>query len=186
MPLPQKLNSLVVDDLEKRLGGLQDCLLIGHDALPGIQTFELRGRLRQAKCRMRVVKNATARVAFDRAGLGTLGGHLQGASALIYGEGKGEAILEISKIVTDWNKDATKKPVTVKAGLMARAPVAAADVARLAAIPPRQVLLTQVARGVQAPLSQMVGALAALPRKLAGTVKAVADKRAAEGQGAAA
>lgn len=178
MKLPQKLNAIVVESLEAGLAGVKDCLLIDCAGLDGAQTFTLRGRLRKACCRMRVVKNAVAKVAFGRVGLGSLSGQLKGGSALLYGEG--EALLSISKVVTEWNKDKARKPVTVKGGLMAGSPIGAGDVARLAAIPPRQELLARVAGGARAPLSQLVGVLAGVQRKLVYAVKAVADQRTRE------
>ena len=184
MKLPHKLNAMVVESLASRLAGVKDCLLIDYAGLDGIQTFALRGRLRESRCRMQVVKNAVAKVAFDRIGLGVLGGQLKGGSALLYGEG--DAVLSISKVVTEWNKDKARKPVTVKGGLMAGAQIAAGDVTRLAAIPSRQELLAKVAGGVRAPLSRLVGALADVQRKLVYAVKAVADQRAKVGEGAAA
>ncbi len=184
MKLPQKLNAMVVESLEARLAGVKDCLLVDHTGLDGAQTFDLRGRLRKTRCRMTVVKNAVAKVAFDHVGLGSLSGQLKGGSALLYGEG--EALLSISKVVTEWNKDKARKPVTVKGGLMAGTPIAAGDVARLAAIPPKQELLAKVAGGVRAPLFQLVGALAGVQRKLVYAVKAVADQRAKVGEGVAA
>ena len=155
---------------------LSGCLLVGYEAMPGKQTSAFRDRLHKSKCRMRVVKNTLARVAFEKAGLSTLTPHLKGNSALLYGEG--EAILPLAQAVAEWNKDKTLKPVVVKAGLMGRAPLTPKDVERLASIPPRQVLLAQVARGVNAPLQQLACALAGVPRKLAYAIKAVADQKA--------
>ena len=178
MKLPKKLNALVVDDLAARLGGVQDCLLVGYDGMPASQAFDLRAKLKQTRCRMKVIKNSLGKVALERAGLGMLAGHLKGSSAVLYGEG--ESILEISRVVTDWNKDKAKKPLSVRAGCMARSAIGVRDVEKLASIPSRQVLLTQVARGVAAPLSKLAGTLAANPRKLVYAVKAVAEKRGKE------
>ena len=177
MKLPGKLNALVVSDLEARLRGVKGCLLVGYDGMPGADTAELRSRLRKASCRMRVVKNTLARVALDRSGLGMLSEHLHGTTALLHGEG--EAVLTLSKVVAEWNKDKARKPVKVKAGLLDGAVLGSADVERLAAIPSRQVLLTQVARGMAAPMTGLAGALAGIPRKLARAVKAVAESRPA-------
>ena len=184
MKLPQKLNAMVVESLEARLTGVRDCLLIDYSGMDGVQTFALRGRLRKARCRMKVVKNSVAKVTFDRVGLGGLSGQLKGGSALLYGEG--EALLSIAKVVTEWNKDKARKPVAVKGGLMAGIPIGVGDVARLAAIPPKQELLARVAGGVRAPLFQLVGALAGVQRKLVYAVKAVADQRVKAGEGVAA
>lgn len=179
MNLPKKLNEMVVDELGVKLGGVKDCILIDHAGMGGQQTFDLRGRLRKGQCRMQVVKNAVARVTFEKAGLASLKDHLKGSSALLYGKAEGESILAMAKVVTEWNKDKAKKPIQVKAALMAGTAISAKDVERLAAIPPRQELLAKVAGGVQAPLTQLVGALAGVPRKLVYAVKAVADQKAA-------
>lgn len=184
MTLPRKLNLILVDDLEARLKEVRDCVLVGFEGMPGAQAFDFRGRLRARGCRMRVVKNAIGRVVFSRTALSALSGGLQGTSALVYGadgdSGEGEAVLAISQVIAEWNRNKALKPVAVKAGLMDSRTIAAKDVERLAAIPSRLVLLTQVARSVQGPLAGLVGALAGIERKLVHAVKAVAEKRQTE------
>lgn len=177
MKLPRKLNALVVEDLELRLRGTQDCLLVGTDGMPASQAYALRAALGKARCRMKVVKNSLARVAFGKAGLSGLSEHLKGTSAVLTGEG--EAILAMAKVVTEWNADKAKKPVTVKAGLMGRAPIQPQDVARLAAIPSRQVLMGKLAGGIQSPVTRIAGGISGVARKLAATLQAVSERKAA-------
>ena len=176
MKLPQKLNVMLASDLEDSVRGLKDCLLVDHGGLDGMQTFEFRGRLKKLGCRMRVVKNSLAKAAFERAGLGALSGHLKGSSAVLYG--KDDVVVSLAKVVSEWNKDKARKPVPVKAGLLAGAPLAPADVERLAAIPPRKELMARLAGGIQAPVTGLACALNGTARKLALALKAVAEQKA--------
>ena len=57
-----------------------------------------------------------------------------------------------------------------------------ADLAALAELPPRDVLLARVAGALAAPLQQMAGLLQALPRNLAYGLSALKDQREAAGE----
>ncbi len=186
MKLPKKLNTLLVDDLGTRLEKVQDCLLVGCDGLPASQAFALRTKLRAGGSRMRVVKNTLARVAFDKAGLKTLIPQLGGASAVLYGnDGAADAILAISKVVTEWNKDKAVKPLTVKGGVMGRVAIAAKDVERLASIPAKPVLMAQLAGAINGPARSIAGGVAGVSRKLAVALNAVAEQKQKAGAAAA-
>jgi large subunit ribosomal protein L10 len=65
----------------------------------------------------------------------------------------------------------------VKGGLLDGKLVSAGDLAALADLPPREILLARVAGAISAPLSQLASLLEALPRNLAYGLSALADKR---------
>ena len=66
--------------------------------------------------------------------------------------------------------------LVLKGGLLGDKFLDAKQAEQLAKIPPREVLLAQLAGAFQAPMQQMAGLLAALPRDFAYGLKALIDK----------
>ena len=54
------------------------------------------------------------------------------------------------------------------------------DIKRLAELPPREILYSQVVGAVEAPFAELVGSLDGFFRELVGSIDALADKRKAE------
>jgi large subunit ribosomal protein L10 len=71
------------------------------------------------------------------------------------------------------------RTVVVRGAVLKGKRVEAGDVTRLAALPPRDYLLGQLAGGFASPLSTMAGLLNAPLRNLAYALQQVADQRAA-------
>ncbi len=84
-------------------------------------------------------------------------GRLKGPTGIVVGK---DALLA-AKVLTDFAKANDQKP-EVKGGVYEGKEVDAAMIARLAAIPPREDLLSMLAGALQAPLGAMLGALEAL------------------------
>jgi large subunit ribosomal protein L10 len=64
--------------------------------------------------------------------------------------------------------------------------LSSADLAALAELPPREVLLARLAGALAAPMQQMAGLLQALPRNLAYGISALMEQREAGGETATA
>ena len=73
--------------------------------------------------------------------------------------------------------------LVIKGGLADGSLLSPADLAALADLPPRDVLLARLAGALAAPLQQMAGLLQALPRNLAYGLSALKDQREAAGEG---
>src|SRR6476646_5742217 len=111
---------------------------------------ELRRRLRKAKVEYVVIKNTLALRAVNESGL--VGERLKGPTGLVVATDPVEA----AKILTDFAKANDQKPA-VKGGMFDGASIDAAQVKRLAAMPSREQMLAELAGGLQAPLSAMLG-----------------------------
>lgn len=72
----------------------------------------------------------------------------------------------------------TNKKLTVKGGFFGGKAMTSAEVAALAKLPPREVLLAQVIGAIAAPISQLIGVVEALYADPIRTIGAVADKMA--------
>ena len=88
-----------------------------------------------------------------------------------------------ARILADFQKE-LQRPA-VKAGWLDGRRVGAEDVRRLAALPPKDRLLGQVAGALQAPLSGFVGALNGLLQQMVGALEALKVQREETASGTA-
>ncbi len=70
----------------------------------------------------------------------------------------------------------------IKGGLADGSLLSPADLAALADLPPREVLLARLAGALAAPMQQMAGLLQALPRNMAYGISALIEQREASGE----
>jgi large subunit ribosomal protein L10 len=116
---------------------------------------DLRRKLRAAGVEYVVIKNTLALRAVSESGL--VSSKLRGPTGIVVGK---DALMA-AKVLTDFAKANDQKP-EVKGGVYEGKEVDAAMIAKLAAIPPRDVLLSMLAGALQAPMGAMLGALEAL------------------------
>ena len=116
---------------------------------------DLRRKLRAAGVEYVVIKNTLALRAVSESGLVT--SKLKGPTGIVVGK---DALMA-AKVLTDFAKANDQKP-EVKGGVYEGNAVDAKMIAKLAAIPPRDVLLSMLASALQAPMGAMLGALEAL------------------------
>ena len=114
-----------------------------------------------------VVKNTLAGRAAELAGVGELGSVLAGPVGL--GLGFGE-LAAPAKLLGDYFLVNRRLPVV--AGLVEGRVLDARGVQTLAELPPREVLLAQLAGALQAPLTELAAALISIPQSLAATLDA--------------
>ncbi|MBV8949971.1 MAG: 50S ribosomal protein L10 [Actinobacteria bacterium] len=177
MARPEKV--AVVEEVRTKLTAADAAVLTEYRGLTVQELATLRAALRPAATEYKVFKNTLARRAVDEAGLGELSSLLEGPVAIAFVTGDAVAA---AKALRDFGRNAPA--LVVKGGLLGGRVVSAADVAALAEIEPREVLLARLAGAFQAPLTKAAGLFQALPRSLAYGVKALIDQRVAAGEAA--
>jgi large subunit ribosomal protein L10 len=131
---------------------------------------ELRRRFRKANVEYVVIKNTLALRAVNESGL--VGERLKGPTGLVVAKDPVEA----AKILTDFAKTNDQRPA-VKGGVFDGASIDAAQVKRLAAMPSREQMLSELGAGLQAPLGAMLGALNGLLMNFAGALEALKTQK---------
>jgi large subunit ribosomal protein L10 len=134
---------------------------------------QLRRRLRQAGTEFVVVKNTLARRALGDAQVPGLEQHLAGPTGLVLA---GADPVAAAKVLADFAKE-FEKPA-IKVGLVDGKAVTPAQVTRLASLPSRLELLSQLGGALQAPLAGFAGALNGLLTNMVGALEALRAKRA--------
>jgi large subunit ribosomal protein L10 len=166
----------VIAELTERLGRTDTILAAEFAGLSVKDVSELRDRLRGVDAGMSVVKNTLARRAVNEAGREGLLEHLTGPSALIWVSGDpAPAAKALSGFVKEHPEGAK-----LKGGLLGQVALTGADINRLGSLPPREVLLGQLAGGMLAPLSGLAGGMSNLISGLARSLSSLRDQRAAD------
>ena len=163
-----------VEALTQQLKGSPNVFVTDFTGLNVLRMTELRRRLRVAGVDYVVVKNTLAQRAFAANGVNALNDHLAGPTGLVLAGGDE---LAGAKVLTEFAKE-FEKPA-IKIGLVDGRPVTPEQVKRLAELPSREVLLSQLAGYLQAPLAQMAGVMNGMLYQMVGALEALRAQRSA-------
>jgi large subunit ribosomal protein L10 len=166
--MPREYKVRIVDELSEAMDGCSAAVLTDYQGLSASQMNVLRRKLREQNIDYRVVKNTLARFAAEKAGKGFLVDSLKGPVAILFGYGE---VTEPAKAISDYIKGAGESPISIKGGFLGDQALTADEVTRLAKMPSREVLISQVLAGMQAPITGLVSCLAAPMRNLAGVLQ---------------
>jgi large subunit ribosomal protein L10 len=136
------------------------------------QVTDFRRRVRAAGLEYVVVKNTLAQRALAEASVVGLDDQLAGPTGFVFAADPVAA----AKVIAEFQKDADA--FRVKVGLVDGRTVSPQEVQRLARLPSRVELLSQLAGGFQAPLQGFVGALNGLLYQWVGALEALRQQRA--------
>jgi large subunit ribosomal protein L10 len=134
----------------------------------------IRRDLRKSNVSYRVVKNRLMKLAAKEAGNESISVLLEGPTAVAFIKGNEGAS---AKAVLDALRP--YRMVKITGGVVGGRIVDADGVTRLSQLPSREVLLSQVAGAIAAPMSTVAGLFDAPLRDIAGLVQALADKGSA-------
>ena len=168
MPHPEK--ATIIDNLNKKLNASPFLFVTDYAGLKVDQFGELRNRLHGVGARCQVVKNTMLRQAIMSAGLPDVG-ELKGQTAIITGD---KDVAAAAKILKNFTAEFQKPKV--KTGLVDRLVVSKEQIAAIADLPAREVLLAQLLGVMQAPASKLVRLLNEPASQLARVLQAKVDK----------
>ena len=172
--MPTEAKRETVAALKEELSSSSTMIVSEYRGLKVSEIAEIRRSLRKRDVSYRVVKNRLMRIAAAESGNDALPPLLTGPTAIAFGNGD-EAV--IAKAVIDATRP--YKIVTIKGAILGGRAIDADGVTRLATLPPRDVLLAQIAAAIAAPLATLAGLFEAPLRDVAGGIGALADQRAA-------
>lgn len=132
----------------------------------------LRQQLKAAGAEYLVAKNRLMRRALKDTELPDISEWLTGPTGVVIGHG---GVVEPAKAISDFARAHNDRPV-FKVGLLENSILDAAQIGRLAMLPPRDQLLAELAGVMSAPLSALAGALEAKLQELIGLLDALKEK----------
>ena len=170
MPRPEKVQA--VAEIKERLEGAQAVFLAEYAGLSVKDQQVLRRELRANGAEFKVVKMTLARRAADDLEIETLDELLLGPTGLTFADGDP---VGAAKVLKDFAK--SHEVFIIKGGLLGLEFLTPEKISELADIEPREVLLAKLAGAMKAPMANMAGLLAALPRNTASVLSQLLERK---------
>ena len=173
-----------IAELTEKFGRARLAILTECAGMPVNQMTELRRQLRGAKAEYCVIKNTLA----VRASAGTILAeakpHFKGPTGLVIGYDDPVLPAKILRDFIQGEKRAEKIKVTV--GVLEGKLVQAAELAAIAQLPKKEVLIAMLLSAMQGPIRGVVYALSGVLSKFVRVIAAIQDKKKGEGDMSAA
>jgi len=173
--MPTEAKQATVAELREELSRAKTMIVSEYRGLTVKEIADIRRNLRRQDVTYRVVKNRLMKIAAADGVGDALDPLLTGPTAIAFGQDEAGTAKAVIDAFRPYNRT-----VRITGGVLGDRAISADSVQRLASLPSREVLLSEVAGAFAAPLATMAGLLAAPLRDVAGLVGALADRHAAE------
>ncbi|HXC78250.1 MAG TPA: 50S ribosomal protein L10 [Candidatus Acidoferrum sp.] len=171
----------VVDEVKTRMSTATASIVSEYRGLTVAELADLRHALAAAGGDYKIFKNTLVRRAINGGDYQPLEEYLSGPSALTFVQGD---ISAVAKALRDFSR--ANPHLVIKGGLADGSLLSPTDLAALAELPPREVLLARLAGALAAPMTQLAGLLKALPQNLAYGISALIEQQGGVDEAAAA
>ncbi|MBI3555420.1 MAG: 50S ribosomal protein L10 [Deltaproteobacteria bacterium] len=165
-----------VADLKKSFSESNAAFFADYKGLTVEQVNDLRRRLRPHKVRVKVIKNNLARLAVREAKMGEASEKLidsvVGPTMVAFAYGDPAAAAKVVQKFVEENE-----VFGLKDSLLSAQRLTIKQVEELSKLPSRQVLLAKLLGTLNAPITNFVGVLAAVPRSLVQVLAAIEDQK---------
>jgi len=170
MPTPQK--EAILQDTQGRIADVRGLYLADFSGMTVQSLSLLRKRCREQGVQFKVIKNTLLKRAFNERGIKELDDHLVGPTGLVFSKNDEMAP---AKILADFAKE-FEKP-RLKAAVVDGRLYDDKAITRLAKLPSREVLLSQLLGTFVAPMTTFLGAVNALLATPANMADALAREK---------
>ena len=164
----------VVAEFAAKLKAAPAAFLTDYRGLTVEQADDLRNKLRETGVEYSVVKNTLLRLASQGTDMECLSEHLSGPTSVTI---TGDDPVAPAKVLADFAK--ANEVFEIKCGVLNGVLLSVAEINALAALPSRDELLAKMLSSINAPVSNFVGVLAAIPRSLVQVLGAIQEQKAA-------
>jgi large subunit ribosomal protein L10 len=171
--LNREQKAAVIDEVAAQISESEAVFAVDYRGISVPQAAELRGRLRDADARFRVVKNTLTLRAADKAGAEPLKDFLEGPTAMTFVRGDAAAA---AKALSDFRRQTGGTLLEFKGGWMNGAVLAAPEIEAISKLPSRDVLYGRLVGMVASPLTGLVTSLNGLISGLGRQLQQIADQ----------
>ena len=163
----------VIDEVAAQISGSEAVFVVDYRGISVPQAAELRGTLRDADARFRVVKNTLTERSADKAGAEPLKAFLEGPTAMTFVSGDAAAA---AKALSDFRRKSGGTLLEFKGGWMNGEILGAPEIESIARLPSRDVLYGRLVGMVASPISGLVTSLNGLISGLGRQLSQIVDQ----------
>jgi large subunit ribosomal protein L10 len=161
--MPTEKKKQVIDGLEQLFAQCNSGIMTDYRGLKTSDVVALRRKLREIGVDYHVVKNSLAGIAAEKSGKDKISSSFEGPMAIAFVKGD---ISKSAKVMTE-HIASSKMAMTIKGGFLGNKLITSAQVATIATLPTREVLIAKVLGGIQGPLYGLLNQVNAPLRGLA-------------------
>lgn len=176
--MPNLINNILLADLQREFQNMGSCVVVEFGKLQPQQDREIRGKLRDAGVRYRVVRSRLAQKAFAGMNL-EIGSVMRGRCGVAIAEKEGA--IKAAKILRDWIKATKDAPLAIKGGVVEGAAYVGAAAQMIAELPDRHTVNTQIVSAISGPARSLASVVNAVAGGLARCIQAKVDKQTEAG-----
>ena len=166
------LRKSAVNDIREGFSNNKVTFLLSYSAISSYQMSSLRKELKGLGARVRVTKNRLAKIALKELKQEEFGTKIGGQIAFVWSDEDSSAI---SKTLTKFVKEC--QGIVIKGAVLDGNLLTADDIKRLADLPSREVLLSQLLATIQSPVSRLLSAFNAKSQDLLSILKQLSEKK---------
>lgn len=171
--MPNEQNKEAVKELKKIFTENEGIIFTDHSGLKAQDAVEVRDKLVEAEAYLKIIKNTLGLLAAKDVFSGMdLEEVLTGPTSVVIAQ---KDMVTTAKVVKNFVKEL--KVLKIKAGILDNALLDSESINKIADLPTREVLLTQLVTAVQSPIAGLVNDLSAITRKLVMVLGAVKSKK---------
>jgi large subunit ribosomal protein L10 len=161
--MPTEKKKQIIDNLEQIFAQSNSGIMTDYRGLKTSDVVSLRRKLREIGVDYHIVKNTLAKIAAEKTGKDQIASLFEGPLAIAFIKGD---ISKSAKVMTD-HIAATKMAMAIKGGFLGNKLLTPKEVATIATLPPREILIAKVLGGIQGPLYGLLNQVNAPLRGLA-------------------
>ncbi len=168
------VKNLIVQDIARRLDGVEDALLVNVIGMDANTTVSLRRKLRERNIELLVVKTSMARRATEGTPLGAAFEGIEGPVAMAWGD---EDFISLAKTIVEIDKNEAEFPgFETRGGVMDGEPLTPQRVHEISKWPNRAEQLSILSGQILSPGAQLSGALLGPGGRLASQIEKKAEE----------
>jgi len=172
----QTYKTEAVKNIKDRLDDAKSIVLIDYKGINIEEVDELRNRMRNADVDYFISKNTFIKIALNELGIKEFDEHLSGPTAVAISKiDEVAAARELAKFKKDVMDD--KDFPKFKIGLVGSDVMEVPQLEQLAKLPSKEVLLSMMLQGFNAPITGFVGALSGILRKFIYAIDTIAKEK---------
>lgn len=161
-----------VENLSERLKKAKAVIFADFVKLKVAEMTQLRSQLKKSDAAFKVIKNRLVRRVLEKEGLKELDEYVVGPTAIATSQSDPASV---SKVLVEFAKE--HEFLKVRGGFAEGKTLSYAEINMLASLPAREVLLAKMLASTNAPATNTVMVLAALPQKLVRVINAIKEKK---------